>query len=81
MKETGDLSVPLAIRNAPTKLMKELGYGDQYKYAHSYKNNFAPQEFLPDEIKNTTLYAPGNNAREQAQRDFLKSLWKEKYGY
>ena len=81
VKETGDLSVPLAIRNAPTKLMKELGYGDQYKYAHSYKNNFAPQEFLPDEIKNTTLYAPGNNAREQAQRDFLKSLWKEKYGY
>lgn len=81
VKETGDLSVPLSIRNAPTKLMKELGYGDQYKYSHSYKNNFAAQEFLPDEIKNTTLYAPGNNAREQAQRDFLKSLWKDKYGY
>ncbi len=81
VKETGDLSVPLAIRNAPTKLMKELGYGDQYKYSHSYKNNFAAQEFLPDAIKNTKLYEPGNNAREQAQRDFLKSLWKEKYGY
>jgi putative ATPase len=81
VKETGDLSVPLAIRNAPTKLMKELGYGDQYKYAHSYKNNFAAQEFLPDAIKDTTLYEPGNNAREQAQRNFLKALWKEKYGY
>jgi putative ATPase len=81
VKDTGDLSVPLAIRNAPTKLMKELGYGDQYKYSHSYKNNFAEQEFLPDAIKNTKLYEPGNNAREQAQRNYLKSLWKEKYGY
>jgi len=76
VKETGDLSVPLSIRNAPTKLMKELGYGDQYKYSHSYENNFAKQEFL-----NTTLYEPGNNAREHAQRTYLKSLWKEKYGY
>jgi len=81
VKDTGDLSVPLAIRNAPTKLMKELGYGDQYKYSHSYQNNFAEQEFLPDAIKNTKLYEPGNNAREQAQRTYLKSLWKEKYGY
>ncbi|NRD24772.1 replication-associated recombination protein A [Winogradskyella litoriviva] len=81
VKETGDLSVPLAIRNAPTKLMKELGYGDKYKYSHSYENNFASQEFLPEEIANTTLYNPGNNAREQAQRHFLKTLWKEKYGY
>lgn len=81
VKETGDLSVPLSIRNAPTKLMKELGYGDQYKYAHSYENNFAEHEFLPDDIKNTTLYNPGNNAREQAQRNYLKALWKEKYGY
>ncbi|MTE27968.1 replication-associated recombination protein A [Winogradskyella ouciana] len=81
VKETGDLSVPLSIRNAPTKLMKELGYGDQYKYAHSYENNFADHEFLPDEIKNTTLYNPGNNAREQAQRNYLKALWKDKYGY
>ncbi len=66
VKETGDLSVPLSIRNAPTKLMKELGYGDDYKYAHNYENNFAEQEFLPDEIKNTKLYDPGNNTRENA---------------
>ncbi len=81
VKQTGDLSVPLSVRNAPTKLMKELGYGDDYKYAHSYENNFAPQEFLPDEIKNTKLYNPGNNARENAQREFLRLRWKEKYGY
>jgi putative ATPase len=81
VKETGDLSVPLAIRNAPTKLMKELGYGDKYKYSHSYENNFTEQEFLPDEISNTKIYDPGNNAREIAQRNYLKALWKEKYGY
>jgi len=81
VKDTGDLSVPMAIRNAPTKLMKELGYGEQYKYAHSYKNNFAEQEFLPEEIQNTKLYDPGNNQRENAQRQFLKGLWKTKYGY
>ena len=81
VKQTGDLSVPLEIRNAPTKLMKELGYGDSYKYAHNYENNFAPQEFLPDEIKNTTLYAPGNNVRENAHRDFLKQRWQDKYNY
>ncbi|RXJ45467.1 replication-associated recombination protein A [Gelidibacter gilvus] len=81
VKQTGDLSVPLSVRNAPTKLMKELGYGDNYQYAHSYENNFAPQEFLPDEIKNTKLYDPGNNARENSQREFLKQRWKEKYGY
>ncbi|WP_339753839.1 replication-associated recombination protein A [uncultured Winogradskyella sp.] len=81
VKETGDLSVPIAIRNAPTKLMKELGYGNKYKYSHNYENNFAAQEFLPEEIANTKLYEPGNNAREQAQRNYLKSLWKEKYGY
>jgi len=81
VKETGDLTVPLEIRNAPTKLMKELGYGDNYKYAHSYENNFAEQEFLPDEIRNTTLYSPGNNSRENAQRDFLKQRWKDKYTY
>ena len=81
VKDTGDLSVPLPIRNAPTKLMKELGYGDTYKYAHSYENNFAAQEFLPEEIANTKLYNPGNNAREQVQRNYLKMLWKEKYGY
>ncbi|MEO8774347.1 MAG: replication-associated recombination protein A [Gelidibacter sp.] len=81
VRETGDLSVPLSVRNAPTKLMKELGYGDNYQYAHSYENNFAPQEFLPDEVKNTQLYSPGNNARENAQREFLKQRWKDKYGY
>jgi putative ATPase len=81
VKETGDLSVPLSIRNAPTKLMKELGYGEDYKYAHSFANNFANQEFLPDDIKNTTLYYPGNNSREQAQREFLKQRWKDKYDY
>lgn len=81
VKQTGDLSVPLDIRNAPTKLMKELGYGDNYKYAHNYENNFAPQEFLPDEIKNNTLYEPGNNARENAHREFLKQRWKGKYNY
>lgn len=81
VKETGDLSVPLSIRNAPTKLMKDIGYGDNYKYAHNYENNFADQEFLPEEIKETTLYTPGNNSRENAQRQFLRERWKEKYGY
>jgi putative ATPase len=80
VKQTGDLPVPLHLRNAPTKLMKELGYGDDYKYAHSFDNNFADQEFLPDAIKNTALYNPGNNSRENATRDFLKNRWK-KYGY
>ena len=81
VKQTGDLGVPIELRNAPTKLMKELGYGDNYKYAHNYKNNFAEQEFLPKEIENTKLYEPGNNARENAHRDFLKQRWKDKYGY
>ncbi|GAA3616447.1 replication-associated recombination protein A [Flavivirga amylovorans] len=81
VKETGNLSVPLEIRNAPTKLMKELGYGDNYKYAHNYDLNFANQEFLPDEIKSTKLYEPGNNARENAHKEFLKQRWKDKYGY
>lgn len=81
VRETGDLSVPLHLRNAPTKLMKELDYGKDYKYAHSFENNFAEQEFLPDEIKNTKLYEPGNNAREYSIREFLKKLWKSKYNY
>ncbi len=81
VKETGELSVPLSIRNAPTKLMKELGYGDDYKYAHNYDKNFADHEFLPDEIKNTKLYDPGNNKRENSLRDFLKQRWKDKYDY
>jgi len=81
VKETGDLSVPLSVRNAPTKLMKELGYGENYKYAHNHENNFANHEFMPDEIKSTKLYEPGNNARENTLRDFLKKRWKDKYDY
>jgi putative ATPase len=81
VKQTGNLSVPLPLRNAPTKLMKDLGYGDNYQYAHNYQNNFAEAEFLPEEIKNTVIYNPGNNQREQAQREFLKKRWKNKYGY
>jgi putative ATPase len=81
VKETGDLSIPLSIRNAPTKLMKELGYGKNYQYAHNYEHNFVAHEFMPDEIKNTKLYDPGDNAREHVQREFLKQRWKDKYGY
>ena len=81
VKQTGDLSVPIHLRNAPTKLMKELGYGDEYKYSHDYQNNFAEQEYLPDNIKNTALYTPGTNARENSTRDFLRNRWKDKYGY
>lgn len=81
VRNTGDLSVPLHLRNAPTKLMKDLDYGKNYKYAHSYEGNFAEQEFLPDEIKNTKLYEPGNNSRENSFRETLKKLWKGKYGY
>jgi len=80
VKQTGDLPVPIHLRNAPTKLMKELGYGDEYKYAHDYDNNFADQEFLPDEIRNTAFYDPGNNSRENSTREFLQNRWK-KYGY
>ena len=81
VQETGDLQVPMAIRNAPTKMMKEQGYGKGYKYSHSYEGNFAEQEFLPNEIANTKLYNPGDNARENELRNRLKALWKEKYGY
>ena len=81
VKQTGDLSVPLAMRNAPTKLMKELGYGDDYKYSHDYTNNFVAQEFLPSEIADTKLYEPGNNQRENSFRTYLKQLWGDKYGY
>ena len=81
VRKTGDLPVPLAIRNAPTKLMKDLGYGEDYKYAHNYENSFSAAEFLPEELANTTFFKPGNNQREQAQRDFLKKRWKTKYGY
>ena len=81
IKKTGDLPVPLNIRNAPTRLMKELGYGKNYDYDHSHEQNFAGQEFLPDPINGTTFYNPGDNTRENEIRTFLKKLWQEKYGY
>jgi putative ATPase len=81
VKQSGDLPVPINLRNAPTKLMKELGYGEEYKYSHDFANNFAEQEFLPDEIAETLLYNPGNNSRENGTREFLKNRWKDKYGY
>ena len=81
VKQTGDLSVPIHLRNAPTPLMKELGYGEEYKYSHDYANNFAEQEFLPEGISGTPIYEPGNNARENSTREFLKNRWKEKYKY
>jgi putative ATPase len=81
VKQTGDLSVPIHLRNAPTPLMKELGYGEEYKYSHDYANNFAEQEFLPEGISGTPIYEPGNNTRENSTREFLKNRWKDKYGY
>ena len=81
VRQTGDLSVPLHLRNAPTKLMKDIGYGKDYQYSHNYENNFVDQEFLPDEIKNTKFFEPGNNQRESALREFLKNRWKDKYNY
>jgi putative ATPase len=81
VRETGDLPVPLAVRNAPTKLMKELGYGKGYQYAHSYEGNFVNMEYLPEKIAGTKFYEPGNNAREDELRKYLRALWKEKYGY
>jgi putative ATPase len=79
--ETGDLPVPLHLRNAPTKLMKQLDYGKEYKYAHSYEQNFVDIEFLPSEISGKKIYDPGNNARENEMREMLRKFWKEKYGY
>ncbi len=81
VKETGDLSVPLHLRNAPTKLMKDLNYGKDYKYAHNHSDNFTEQEFLPEDIKKTKFYEPGNNSRENSFREILKKRWKGKYGY
>ena len=81
VRETGDLSVPLSIRNAPTKLMKELGYGDNYKYAHDFQGNFADHEFLPEEVAGKTIYTPAKNQREDVIRTFLQGRWKDKYGY
>ena len=81
VKQTGDLSVPIHLRNAPTKLMKELGYGKDYQYAHDYADNFAFQDYLPDELQGETFYEPSDNPRENALRDYLKKLWGERYGY
>jgi len=81
VKQTGDLSVPIHLRNAPTKLMKELGYGKDYQYAHDYESNFAFQDYLPDELQGETFYEPSDNPRENALRDYLKKLWGERYGY
>jgi putative ATPase len=81
VKESGNLSVPLPLRNAPTKLMKEIGYGNEYKYSHDFPNNFAAQEFLPDDLAGHAFYQPGHNARENDLRKRLKALWQEKYGY
>ena len=81
IKKTGDLPVPLHLRNAPTKLMKELGYGQEYQYSHDFENNFIDQEFLPNAIAETVFYNPGNNTRENSTRAFLKERWKNKYGY
>ena len=81
VRNHGDLPVPLHIRNAPTKLMKNLGYNKGYQYSHSYDNNFSPQEYLPSAISGTTFYEPGKNPREEELRKYLRNLWKEKYGY
>ncbi len=81
VQKTGDLSIPLHLRNAPTKLMKDLDYGKEYKYSHDYTNNLISQEFLPTEISGTKLYEPGNNARENNFKETLKRKWKDKYDY
>lgn len=81
VKQFGDLPVPLHIRNAPTKLMKNMDYGKGYQYSHSYDDNFSAQEYLPEKITGTVFYEPGKNAREEELRKYLRNLWKEKYGY
>jgi putative ATPase len=81
VRQTGDLPVPLHLRNAPTSLMKDLDYGKDYQYAHNYEENFINQEFLPDEIKNKKLYEPGDNLAERTTREILKQRWQGKYEY
>lgn len=81
VKQTGNLPVPLHLRNAPTKLMKDIGYGADYKYSHGYAGNFETQEYLPDDIKGTKFYEPGNNQKEASLRNFLKDKWNDKYDY
>jgi putative ATPase len=81
VRRYGDLPVPMHIRNAPTRLMKNLDYGKGYQYSHSYENNFSQQEYLPEKLEGTKFYEPGKNAREEELRKHLRMLWKEKYGY
>jgi putative ATPase len=81
VRETGDLSVPLTIRNAPTKLMKDLNYGKDYQYAHSHEGNFIDMEFLPEELAGESFFEPGNNPRETEMRKSLREKWAKKYGY
>lgn len=81
VRRSGDLTVPMAVRNAPTKLMKDSGYGQGYKYAHDYEGNFIEMEFLPKELEQKKFYDPGQNNREEELRKYLRSRWKEKYGY
>jgi putative ATPase len=79
--ETGDLPVPLSLRNAPTKLMKDLGYGEDYRYAHDHPDNFVPAEYLPESLSGTSFYQPGENQREKAILEFLSKRWKNKYRF
>jgi putative ATPase len=81
VRQHGDLPVPLPIRNAPTRMMKDLEYGKGYQYSHSYDKNFSPQEYLPATISGTRFYDPGKNPREEELRKYLKNLWGDKYGY
>lgn len=81
VRETGDLMVPLALRNAPTTLMKGLGYGEDYRYPHDYNNNFVAAEYLPESISGSVFYEPGENPRENGLREFLKNRWKDKYDF
>ncbi len=81
VRQTGNLSIPLHLRNAPTRLMKQLNYGKDYKYSHAYKGNFEAQEYLPEDIKNSKLYQPQENAQEKKLQSWLREKWKEKYGY
>src|SRR5690606_7029577 len=81
VRRTGDLSVPLHLRNAPTKLMKNLNYGKDYQYAHSFEGNFVDQEFMPDALRGTKLYDPGRNPAEEKLREKLRQNWRDKYGY
>jgi len=81
VKQQGHLPIPLHLRNAPTKLMKALDYGKDYKYSHDFEGGFVEQEFLPEELSGTAFYEPSQNPQEEKQRAALRSFWKEKYNY